>query len=288
MALDTRQKATNASSTRPATPGWVNTRPRRARRPPARSWSTGGGASPPAGARACAPGSPRPGAGMVGERGSVGASPSGGRRSAAASASEGAIWKFGHAQSGPRTRTRTGLSHRHRVAHSLVSQASRTPTRAVAAALGAVALAAPPRPRRRPRCQAHAQGAGRLGDAAPPGRAARRPRRDHPPGLLLRPDRFNDDGFSGTHPAPDRRRGLRDRRAPGPGEIASIWFTRDRGVVARTGRLRIEIDGRRWWTHLCRPWSTAAWGAVQLPAGGQPRRQLGRRSSRSRCRSAAR
>jgi D-arabinan exo alpha-(1,3)/(1,5)-arabinofuranosidase (non-reducing end) len=30
----------------------------------------------------------------------------------------------------------------------------------------------------------------------------------------------------------------------GPGEIASMWFTRDQGDVTRTGDLRVELDGR--------------------------------------------
>src|SRR4029079_10172343 len=30
----------------------------------------------------------------------------------------------------------------------------------------------------------------------------------------------------------------------GPGELVDMWFTRDRGDVRRTGRLRIELDGR--------------------------------------------
>jgi Protein of unknown function (DUF2961) len=57
----------------------------------------------------------------------------------------------------------------------------------------------------------------------------------------------NDDGFRGTWSC---RRQTADRRCvlaqqAGPGEIDSIWFTRNRGDVRRTGTLRIELDGRR-------------------------------------------
>ncbi|UYM05916.1 glycoside hydrolase family 172 protein [Solicola gregarius] len=54
----------------------------------------------------------------------------------------------------------------------------------------------------------------------------------------------NDDGFEGTYSC------LRETDAgcviaedSGPGEIDAIWFTRDEGVVAKTGNLRIELDG---------------------------------------------
>jgi len=75
----------------------------------------------------------------------------------------------------------------------------------------------------------------------------------HAPGVVTRqsssydPAGFNDDGFRGTHSCARQNaaEGCVIAEHRGPGEIASIWFTRDRGVVARTGRLRIEIDGRR-------------------------------------------
>ena len=57
----------------------------------------------------------------------------------------------------------------------------------------------------------------------------------------------NDDGFQGTWSC--RRRTPQGRcvlaQQTGPGEIDSIWFTRNRGDVRRTGTLRIELDGRR-------------------------------------------
>lgn len=58
---------------------------------------------------------------------------------------------------------------------------------------------------------------------------------------------FNDDGFRGTYSClrQTAAEGCVIAEHAGPGEVASIWFTRDRGVVARTGRLRIDIDGRR-------------------------------------------
>ena len=57
----------------------------------------------------------------------------------------------------------------------------------------------------------------------------------------------NDDGFTGRHSCLRQTpaEGCVLAQHTGPGEIASIWFTRDRGVVARTGRLRIDLDGRR-------------------------------------------
>jgi hypothetical protein len=58
-------------------------------------------------------------------------------------------------------------------------------------------------------------------------------------------DGSNEDGFSGTYAC------LRTTSAgcviaedQGPGEIQSIWFTRDNGNVTATGRLLIELDGQ--------------------------------------------
>lgn len=55
----------------------------------------------------------------------------------------------------------------------------------------------------------------------------------------------NDDGFVGTHSC------LRTTTAgcviaehTGPGEIASIWFTRNYGFVGLTGTIHIELDGQ--------------------------------------------
>jgi hypothetical protein len=55
----------------------------------------------------------------------------------------------------------------------------------------------------------------------------------------------NQDGFRGTWSCRHRVGGrcLLVEQS-GPGEIDSIWFTRNRGDVRRTGRLRIELDGR--------------------------------------------
>ena len=56
----------------------------------------------------------------------------------------------------------------------------------------------------------------------------------------------NDDGLRGTysclrHTAAE---GCVIAEHAGPGEVDSIWFTRNRGVVTATGRLRIDLDGR--------------------------------------------
>jgi hypothetical protein len=61
------------------------------------------------------------------------------------------------------------------------------------------------------------------------------------------PGGSNDDGLSGAHSClrQNRAEGCVLAEHAGPGEIDSLWFTRNRGVVTRTGRLRIELDGRR-------------------------------------------
>src|SRR4051812_41492603 len=54
----------------------------------------------------------------------------------------------------------------------------------------------------------------------------------------------NDDGFGGTYSclrSSDRGCVIAERL--GAGEISSLWFTRDFGVVAGTGRLTVELDG---------------------------------------------
>lgn len=58
---------------------------------------------------------------------------------------------------------------------------------------------------------------------------------------------LNDDGFGGRYSCLRQTptEGCVIAEQSGPGEIGSIWFTRDRGVVTRTGRLRIDLDGRR-------------------------------------------
>ncbi|HEX2397369.1 MAG TPA: hypothetical protein VHI73_04435, partial [Solirubrobacteraceae bacterium] len=56
----------------------------------------------------------------------------------------------------------------------------------------------------------------------------------------------NDDGLRGKYSCLRRTpaEGCVIAEHAGPGEVDSIWFTRNRGVVAATGRLRIELDGR--------------------------------------------
>jgi hypothetical protein len=56
----------------------------------------------------------------------------------------------------------------------------------------------------------------------------------------------NQDGFAGTYSCRQKVGGrCLLAQQSGPGEIDSIWFTRSRGDVRRTGTLRIELDGRR-------------------------------------------
>ncbi|MFI5695621.1 DUF2961 domain-containing protein [Kribbella sp. NPDC051586] len=59
-------------------------------------------------------------------------------------------------------------------------------------------------------------------------------------------DGTNNDGFDGTYSC------LRTTDAgcviaedSGPGEIASIWFTRDEGDVTKTGTITVELDGKQ-------------------------------------------
>lgn len=59
-------------------------------------------------------------------------------------------------------------------------------------------------------------------------------------------DGTNNDGFEGTYSC------LRTTDAgcviaedSGPGEIASIWFTRDEGNVTKTGTITVELDGKQ-------------------------------------------
>ncbi|MDX6282928.1 MAG: hypothetical protein QOH03_3999, partial [Kribbellaceae bacterium] len=58
-------------------------------------------------------------------------------------------------------------------------------------------------------------------------------------------DGTNNDGFDGTYSC------LRTTAAgcviaedDGPGELASIWFTRDEGDVRKIGKITVEVDGR--------------------------------------------
>jgi hypothetical protein len=57
---------------------------------------------------------------------------------------------------------------------------------------------------------------------------------------------FNNDGVRGTYSCLRRTAAGECVIAEhdGPGEVDSLWFTRDRGVVTRNGVLRVELDGR--------------------------------------------
>src|SRR5688572_24204884 len=59
-------------------------------------------------------------------------------------------------------------------------------------------------------------------------------------------DGTNNDGFDGAYSC------LRTTAAgcvlaedSGPGEVASIWFTRDNGNVTKTGTITVELDGKQ-------------------------------------------
>jgi hypothetical protein len=55
----------------------------------------------------------------------------------------------------------------------------------------------------------------------------------------------NDDGRNGTYSCLRRvADGCLIAERDGPGQVESIWFTRDFGNVAATGRLRVRLDGR--------------------------------------------
>ncbi|MET8234885.1 DUF2961 domain-containing protein [Micromonospora sp. NPDC005298] len=56
-------------------------------------------------------------------------------------------------------------------------------------------------------------------------------------------DGSNDDGFVGTWSCLRQSGGCVIAEARGPGEVQSIWFTRDEGDVRATGWIRIELDG---------------------------------------------
>ncbi|GDY29662.1 glycoside hydrolase family 172 protein [Gandjariella thermophila] len=53
----------------------------------------------------------------------------------------------------------------------------------------------------------------------------------------------NDDGFDGAYSCLRITDGCVIAERSGAGEISSIWFTRDYGVVRATGWIRIELDG---------------------------------------------
>ncbi|MFC8731116.1 DUF2961 domain-containing protein [Luteimicrobium sp. NPDC057192] len=55
----------------------------------------------------------------------------------------------------------------------------------------------------------------------------------------------NDDGFAGTHSClRTTDTGCVIAERSGPGEIDSIWFTRDNGDVSATGTITVQLDGR--------------------------------------------
>ncbi|GIF86343.1 glycoside hydrolase family 172 protein [Catellatospora bangladeshensis] len=56
-------------------------------------------------------------------------------------------------------------------------------------------------------------------------------------------DGSNDDGFSGAYSCLRQSGGCVIAEDRGPGEVQSIWFTRDSGDVSATGWIRIELDG---------------------------------------------
>ncbi len=56
-------------------------------------------------------------------------------------------------------------------------------------------------------------------------------------------DGSNDDGFVGTYSCLRQAGGCVIAEDRGPGEVQSIWFTRDNGDVSATGWIRIELDG---------------------------------------------
>lgn len=53
----------------------------------------------------------------------------------------------------------------------------------------------------------------------------------------------NDDGFVGTYSCLRQSNGCVLAEDRGPGELQSIWFTRDEGNVSATGNIRIVLDG---------------------------------------------
>ncbi|TDV56177.1 DUF2961 domain-containing protein [Actinophytocola oryzae] len=53
----------------------------------------------------------------------------------------------------------------------------------------------------------------------------------------------NNDGFDGTYSCLRTNNGCVIAEDRGPGEIQSIWFTRDNGNVSATGNIRIVLDG---------------------------------------------
>jgi hypothetical protein len=59
-------------------------------------------------------------------------------------------------------------------------------------------------------------------------------------------DGTNNDGFDGRYSClRTDASGCVIAEDSGPGEIASIWFTRDEGDVTKTGKITIELDGKK-------------------------------------------
>ncbi|MFC5260526.1 DUF2961 domain-containing protein [Kribbella qitaiheensis] len=59
-------------------------------------------------------------------------------------------------------------------------------------------------------------------------------------------DGTNNDGFDGKYSClKTTSAGCVLAEDSGPGEIASIWFTRDEGDVRKTGKLTVEVDGKK-------------------------------------------
>jgi hypothetical protein len=55
----------------------------------------------------------------------------------------------------------------------------------------------------------------------------------------------NNDGFNGQYSCLRQSAdGCVIAERQGPGEVQSIWFTRDEGDVSRTGNIKVELDGR--------------------------------------------
>ncbi|GAA0958394.1 hypothetical protein GCM10009554_70560 [Kribbella koreensis] len=59
-------------------------------------------------------------------------------------------------------------------------------------------------------------------------------------------DGTNNDGFDGTYSClRTTAQGCVIAEDDGPGELASIWFTRDEGDVRKTGTITVEVDGKK-------------------------------------------
>ncbi|QUQ64621.1 glycoside hydrolase family 172 protein [Kutzneria sp. CA-103260] len=73
----------------------------------------------------------------------------------------------------------------------------------------------------------------------------------------------NDDGFQGTYSClRTTADGCVIAERAGAGELSSMWFTRDNGVMTATGRIKIELDGR---TVLAAPLQDVVDGKLGAP-----------------------